>query len=759
MAEFNLRSPGIQVREIDKTGRNQLRLGTTTGAYCGAFEWGPANTTVLVSNEAALVNRFGIPTENTALSFMCAANYLYYGNRLVVVRAVNSNTNQFNYNSCARNASESQKDGGSLVAGEITMNVAGNVLVAMSSTLSSGNLTVTISAPGLSGGTQATANILPSQLSNIGPLIGGVSYGGYTVTGINLINPGSGYTSTQGLTITIGGTPNTAPGIAVTPTVKFNARAVVGNTPLLIKNSDDYFENHYLQADSQVYGKFVARYPGDKGNSLKISVCDGLKAWYANTANNELMADGTPFPTGLFTAGYTVNTALIANIPTDMSPTWLYAEYFDNYPLTSTWAESANVVNDEMHIAVIDEKGVFGGAPGTVLETFEGVSKIKNAKDALGASNYYVDVIFNKSQYIYSTKAPTSNTQNWGIDVIGGPNNPQTKCSYANTTDTVFMFNGSSGFTRTLDQISAMNVLKDKVSVDIDLLFTGAPEIVGETTYSANGLDKEVDVRDKAAEVVNFRKDCVAFISPKLAAVRSSDPVNDILDDIARIGDDGQPGVRRSTYTVADSGWKYQYDKYMDKYRWVPLNADIAGLCARTDRTNDPWFSPAGTTRGKIQNAVKLAFNPTQTQRDRLYKSGINPVVTFPAEGTILFGDKTFVTKQSAFDRINVRRLFITIEKIIANAARASLFEFNDEFTRAKFVNLVDPFLRTIKGRRGVYDYLVVCDTTNNTPDVIDANQFIGDIYIKPAKSINFIRLNFVAVRTGVEFSTVVGRI
>jgi len=753
MAEFNLRSPGIQVREIDKTGTNQLRLGTTTGAYCGAFEWGPANTTVLVQDESSLVKRFGVPTENTALSFMSASNYLYYGNRLVIVRAVNSNTNQFNYDSCARNASEDQKVGGSLEASKLTIGTAGNVLVGMSNTLNSGNLAVTISAPALSGGTQATANILPSQLV----LLGATSASGYQVTGINLTNPGSGYTATQTLTITIGGA-NSA--IISTPTVSFSQRALVGNTPLLIRNSDEYFETHYLDSDSEVYGKFVARYPGDKGNSLKISVCDGLKAWYANTANNELMADGTPFPAGLFSAtGYVTNTAAIASIPTGMDSTWLYSEYFDNYPLTSQWAETANVYNDEMHIAVIDEKGVFGVAPGTVLETFQGVSKIKNAKDALGASNYYVDVIFRKSEYIYSTKAPTNNTQSWGIEVVGGVNNPPTYCSYANTTNTVQLSNGSSGFTRTLDQISAMDVLKDKVAVDISLLFTGAPEIVGETTYSLNGNDGEVDVRDKAVEVANARKDCVAFISPKLAACRSSDPINDILDDIARLGDDGQPGIRKSTYAVADSGWKYQYDKYMDKYRWVPLNADIAGLCARTDRTNDPWFSPAGTTRGKIKNAVKLAFNPTQGQRDRLYKNGINPVVTFPSEGTILFGDKTFVVKQSAFDRINVRRLFITVEKIISNAARASLFEFNDEFTRAKFVNLVEPFLRTIKGRRGVYDYLVVCDTTNNTPDVIDANQFIGDIYIKPAKSINFIRLNFVAVRTGVEFSTVVGRI
>jgi phage tail sheath protein FI len=216
--------------------------------------------------------------------------------------------------------------------------------------------------------------------------------------------------------------------------------------------------------------------------------------------------------------------------------------------------------------------------------------------------------------------------------------------------------------------------------------------------------------------------------------------------------------LTRSSYVVMDSAWKYQYDKYSDVYRWVPLNGDIAGLCARTDTQRDPWFSPAGLNRGQIKNVVKLSWNPQKTERDTIYKAGINPVVTFPGEGTILYGDKTFQNRPSAFDRINVRRLFLILEKTIAKASRSTLFEFNDEFTRAQFVNLVEPFLRDIQGRRGIYDYRVVCDTTNNTPEVIDQNQFVGDIYIKPARSINFIQLNFVAVRTGVAFNEIVGK-
>jgi phage tail sheath protein FI len=207
-----------------------------------------------------------------------------------------------------------------------------------------------------------------------------------------------------------------------------------------------------------------------------------------------------------------------------------------------------------------------------------------------------------------------------------------------------------------------------------------------------------------------------------------------------------------------DSGWKYMYDKYNDVYRYVPLNGDIAGLCVRTDTERDPWFSPAGFNRGQIRNIVKLAFNPSKTQRDELYRNSINPVASFPGEGTVLFGDKTLQSKPSSFDRINVRRLFIVLEKAIARAARASLFEFNDEFTRSSFVNLVEPFLREVQGRRGIFDFRVVCDATNNTPEVIDRNEFVGDIYVKPTRSINFIQLNFVAVRTGVAFDEIVGR-
>ena len=246
------------------------------------------------------------------------------------------------------------------------------------------------------------------------------------------------------------------------------------------------------------------------------------------------------------------------------------------------------------------------------------------------------------------------------------------------------------------------------------------------------------------------RRDCVTFLSPALANVQAADPVSAITNF--------RNSLTSTSFAVMDSNWKYQYDKYNDTYRWIPCNGDVAGLCARTDQDRDPWFSPAGFNRGALKNVIKLAFNPNQAQRDTLYKAGVNPIVAFPGEGTVLFGDKTLLNKPSAFDRINVRRLFIVLEKAISRAAKASLFEFNDEFTRAQFVNLVEPFLRLVQGRRGIYDFRVVCDETNNTPEVVDRNEFIGDIYIKPAKAINFIQLNFVAVRTGVAFDEIVGR-
>jgi phage tail sheath protein FI len=320
---------------------------------------------------------------------------------------------------------------------------------------------------------------------------------------------------------------------------------------------------------------------------------------------------------------------------------------------------------------------------------------------------------------------------NWGTTVSAK--------AFANLSSnvTVSLTGGVDGTISTANVVTAYDAFDSAESVDISLVVSGPAN----QTLADSLISMCVD-----------RKDCLVFLSPEKADVVNN-PGDEVTDTVAY-----RNTLTSSSYAVLDGNWKYQYDKYNDVYRWIPCNGDIAGLCARTDLERDPWFSPGGLNRGILKNVIKLAYNPTKTNRDDLYVKGINPIVSFQGEGTVLFGDKTMLSKPSAFDRINVRRLFIVLEKAIARAARFSLFEFNDQFTRAQFVALVEPFLRDVQGRRGITDFRVVCDETNNTGEVIDRNEFVGDIYIKPARSINFIQLNFVAVRTGVSFDEVVGQ-
>lgn len=455
----------------------------------------------------------------------------------------------------------------------------------------------------------------------------------------------------------------------------------------LIKNEISY-QTSFSSNSSTI---FYAKYPGTLGNNLEVYLCD------SNTFTN-----------------------------------WAYDDEFDSAPATSDYASSKDSANDELHVVVVDGAGKFSGVAGTILEKYAFVSKAGDAKKSDGSSNYYKNVINNKSKYIW-----------WGGHPLAGSNWGNTASSLSYTlldSNVSATLTGATDASPTAANVnSSFDVFSNADAIDVSLIISGPT--TGTTT--PNHL----------ISIAESRKDCVVFLSPEF---------DDAVDNSGQESIDVTATAvtyTKSSYAFMDSGWKYQFDKYNDTYRWVPLNGDIAGLCARTDVERDPWFSPAGITRGVIKNVVKLSWNPTKAERDLLYKSGVNPVVTFPGEGTILYGDKTLLNRPSAFDRINVRRLFIVLEKSIARAARSSLFEFNDEFTRAAFVNLVEPYLRDVKGRRGVYDYRVICDTTNNTPEVIDQNQFVGDIYIKPARSINYIQLNFVAVRTGVAFEEIVGSV
>jgi phage tail sheath protein FI len=545
------------------------------------------------------------------------------------------------------------------------------------------------------------------------------------------------------------------------------ARNAVSSGSALVIANEDVWEAQYSAGQAAV-GPFAAKFPGVLGNSLSVSMADSASfirtltgTIDASLTSTAVTGAGTAFTTELTVgdllktstgleigtvASITTNTALVLTAnslvalddATSNKANWKYAAQFDAAPGTSDYAAALSGVSDEMHIVVVDEDGIITGVPGSLLEKFANVSKAADAKAAQGGSNYYANVLLG-SEYIYWMDHLASGLSGGGT--VFGSNAQGTTFKTITLPITSSLVGGVSETTLTSAEIRAgYDLLADAETIDINLIVMGHHSLA--------------DGKYVIQNIAQSRMDCMVFVSPPLATVlnNAGDEANDIL--AARV--DASFNVS-SSYAVMDTGWKYQYDKYNDVYRWIPLNADVAGLCARTDSTNDPWFSPGGLNRGQIKNVVKLAYKPDKADRDLLYKKGVNPVVSFPGEGTVLFGDKTLLSKPSAFDRINVRRLFIVLEKAIATASKFQLFEFNDAFTRAQFRNLVEPFLRDVQGRRGVYDFRVICDETNNTGEVIDRNEFVADIYIKPARSINFITLNFIATRTGVAFEEVVG--
>jgi len=574
--------------------------------------------------------------------------------------------------------------------------------------------------------------------------------------------------------------------------------AAVSGTAILIKNTTDYLDNYGSDASFAAnVGAYAAREAGTLGNSLKISVCSNSTAFGPHSMSGNLVADASAAigdttitvddgslmqvgdilefgdasnvpstdgaPSGFFykITGISTHVLTIArfNPATGQTETgglrhavvdnakvlrhWEYYFNFDGPPTSTDDVVAAGGSLDEMHIVVLDEDGGITGQAGEILETFAGVSQASDAKDASGNSNFYSDVIYRTSTFVYVMDHETT------LANAGSAKKGQTfdnASGDAVTVKTYSLASGTDDYAATNGEIAtAYEKFNDTENVDISLLLCGPSQ----TDADATGDTKATAVMD----IATSRKDCVAFISPARADVVGIANAITQAQNVISFAD----GLPSTSYAVIDSGYKYMYDRYNDVFRFVPLNGDIAGLCARTDNIADPFFSPAGFNRGQIRGAVKLAFNPNQTQRDELYKARINPVVAFPGQGTVLFGDKTAQAKPSAFDRINVRRLFITLEKAISTASKFQLFEFNDEFTRAQFRNLVEPFLRDVQGRRGITDFSVVCDDSNNTGDVIDRNEFRADIFVKPARSINFIQLNFIATRTGVAFSEVAG--
>jgi len=407
---------------------------------------------------------------------------------------------------------------------------------------------------------------------------------------------------------------------------------------------------------------------------------------------------------------------------------------FANSTYSGNFSESP--ASGTVHVLVLDERGEFTGTNNAILERYEDVSLSADAKTFDGTNNFLDDVLENTSAYIKIVESSSFSTS------------METWISTEQVDFDVSFADGSNGDAEGLCSVASLqtgyDLFKNAEEVDVSLILAGKARGGSATSH---------DMGDYIIQnICEYRKDCIAFVSPDKADVVNNGSGTEVTDMIAF-----RNAMTSSSYGVMDSGYKYRYDKYNDKYVWIPLNGDVAGLCVRTDNLRDAWWSPAGYNRGIIKNSVKLAFNPNKTHRDSMYVKGINPMITQPGQGTLLFGDKTLLARPSAFDRINVRRLFIVLEKAITISAKSYLFEFNDEFTRQSFVNLVEPYLRDIQGRRGIYDFRVVCDESNNTPEIIDRNEFVGDIYIKPARSINFIQLNFVAVRTGVDFEEIVG--
>ena len=656
-------SPGINVREIDLTTVVPA-VSASVGAFAGVFGWGPAEERVLVSSENSLVKIFGKPTADNFETFYTAANFLAYGNALYVVRAIDT---------AARNAQAN-------TAAETTIQIKN----------------LADYEDGISAG--ANAMYYARYAGTLGNSLK-----------ISVCDSANAYSNALDMTdgaATIEGTLTLVPNSL---TANLRVVSAVSNTAA-------------NTSATSIIGKIrVGDYLVVNGQSQYLKVASLGAA--VETGNASVFSAQAVIT---FDSKFTGSANATANSSNALTRYWEFYNEVDKAPGQSTFvaAYGNTAANDELHVVVVDEDGLFSGTKNAVLEVFEGLSRATNAKGENGQTLYYKDVITTDSEYIYWANHRVGAPAAVALSVASSAQTLPMTLSFSNGVDT------STESSVTLGNLgTAYDLFKDKNVVDVSLVMTGRASS-GVANY----------VIDNIAET---RKDCVAFVSPTRST--SADSIVTFRNLLSS-----------TSYAVIDSGYKYQYDRYNDIYRYIPLNGDIAGLCARTDETRDPWFSPAGFTRGQIKNLVKLNFNPNQAERDLLYKNGVNPVVTFPGRGTVLFGDKTMLAKPSAFDRINVRRLFIVLEKAISTAAEFALFEFNDEFTRAQFKNLVEPYLREVQGRQGITDFKVICDTTNNTGDVIDRNEFVGDIYIKPARSINYIQLNFIAVRSGVEFNEIV---
>ena len=690
-------SPGVSIKEIDLTTVVPA-IATTPGGFAGYFNWGPTDEIVTITSQTELANIFGKPDNNNFVDFFTAGNFLSYGNNCQTVRVVGSTAN--NASVTKAGVCYAAAWGSFVIKNETDFNSSSTVTTAATTTLFAAKY------PGALGSSLKV--VVTNGAGTTGATLAGAALQGATYLTLLTGTSGNAKYFSVGDEITFSdGTSVAVSGLR---------RIVSGTTAAPV----------YGSGITATYKDFFGVTSGYNFATAQVPATTGLSAHHIYVELETLLPAAQSAD-----AAVTIKNAYSKNVSTSAT--------------TTVYASDAGGSGDLVNVLVLDKSGLWSGTQNTVLEKFEGLSRASDARKFDGSSNYYKTVLNKQSNYVWALSADlgangasAATFTSW--TGIGASLDSATAVGQG--VSSLHLTGGADSLpTDSLRWANGWSKFADADLVDVSLLPTGGASAILEQLIIQNVCEK--------------RLDCIAFCSPAQTDVENKLPYQ-ALNSLKTFRDTTLNV--NSSYAVLDSGWKYQLDTYNNLVRLVPLNGDIAGLVARTEFTNEAWFSPAGFNRGQLKNVVKLAYNPTQeAHRDELYTRQINPVVSFPGEGVILFGDKTAQTRPSAFDRINVRRLFIVLEKAIATASKFFLFEQNDAFTRAQFKNLVVPFLKTVQQRRGITDFKVVCDETNNTGEVIDRNEFVADIFIKPTRSINFIQLNFIATKTGVDFNEVGG--
>jgi hypothetical protein len=713
---LNLASPGIVIREVDLTLGRVSPASDKIGAIVAPFPKGIVGEPILIQNEQELIENFGTPSlaDKQYETWLVASSFLSYGGSLRVIRSDDENISNAFVGSATSIKIKSYED-------YINLGYDENVI---------SGVTVCAKDPGSWANGVKVAIIDAKADQILSGLSTDIQVGCGVTQAITSVLAGSGSTSVLG-----GYLKGVVTGIGVSSIqVKVLSHVSADGTETTV--------------DYQPQGV----YSFASGGTLGIHTSGVLTAYTTKT--------------------YAAQQDWFDQQTISLTNSKVYWNTLADRPSTSNFAAARGARFDEVHVVVFDDIGSISGNTGTILEKHLSLSKASDAEFSVGSTSYWRKYIAENSRYIFAGSAPsgivtTAYTSGFTLATDTGWDQSASGIYFAGTGSNVLTLANGKNYDGNTDLTveGSLSSTLANLSSGYEIFSNSNEYLVDFLLMGSAGYEKETAqaLASKLISVAEERKDCIAFISPYRSALLTESSGNKyVLKDSATITDNlisFYSSIPSSSFAVFDSGYKYMYDRFSDTFRYVPLNGDIAGVCARTDTTSFPWFSPAGTSRGAILNAVKLAYNPSKIQRDRLYSNRINPIIFSPGSGIVLFGDKTGLAKSSAFDRINVRRLFIYLEKAISSAAKDQLFEFNDENTRRNFVSTVEPFLRDIQSKRGIEGYRVICDTTNNTASVIDSNEFIADIFIKPNRSINYIGLTFVATRTGVSFEEIVGTV